>query len=126
MIKRKIRSCLGSITHIKPCLTTKAMLILYKSLLSSHLRYCITRWCFGNRTTINQFQRTCNKFNRVMYGIKRRSCVKNVMIQNELLNIQQVYKIELVYKFQKRTLPNPIQQLFQLKPGVFNLWAMAQ
>ena len=51
-----------------------------------------------------------------MYGIKRRSCVKNVMIQNELLNIRQVYKIELVYKFQKRTLPNPIQQLFQLNP----------
>ena len=53
-----------------------------------------------------------------MYGIKRRGCVKNVMIKNELLNIQQLYESEiaiLMYKFQKRTLPIPIQQLFQLK-----------
>ena len=54
-----------------------------------------------------------------MYGIKRRGCVKNVMIKNGLLNIQQLYESEiaiLMYKFQKRTLPIPIQQLFQLKP----------
>ena len=56
-----------------------------------------------------------------MYGIKRRGCVKNVMIKNELLliNIQQLYKSEIaisMYKFQKCTLPLPIQQLFQLKP----------
>ena len=41
------------------------------------------------------------------------------MIENELLNIWQLYKSEiaiLMYKFQKRTIPIPIQQLFQLKP----------
>ena len=51
-----------------------------------------------------------------MCGIKRRDCVKNVMIKNEL---KQLYRSEiafLMYKFQKRTLPIPIQQLFQLKP----------
>ena len=119
MVKRKIRSSLGSIMRIKPCLTTKAMLILYNSLLLSHLRYCITSWCYGNRTTTNQLQRICNKFIRAMYGIKRRGCVKNVMIKNELLNVEQLYESEiaiLMYKFQKRTLPIPIQQLFQLKP----------
>ena len=76
MIKRKIRSSLGSIMRVKPCLTTKAMLILYNSLLLSHLRYCITSWCFGNRTKINQIQFICNKFIQAMYGIKRRGCVK--------------------------------------------------
>ena len=119
MIKQKIRSSLGSIMRVKPCLTTKAMLILYNLLLLSHLRYCITNWCFGNRIKINQLQRICNKFIRAMYGIKRRGCVKNVMIKNELLNIQQLYESKiaiLMYKFQKRTLPIPIQQLFQLKP----------
>ena len=75
-IKRKIHSSLGSIMRVKPCLTTKAMLILYNSLLLSHLRYCITSWCFGNRTKINQLPSICNKFIRVMYGIKRRLCKK--------------------------------------------------
>ena len=87
MIKRKIRSSLGSIMRVKPWLITKAMLILYNSLLFSHLRYCISSWCFGNRTTINQLQHICSRFIRVMNGIKRRDCVKNVMIKNELLNI---------------------------------------
>ena len=119
MIKQKIRSSLGSIMRVKPCLTTKAIQILYNSLLSSHLRYCITSWCFKNRTRINQLQHICNKLIRAIYGIKRRGCVKNVMIKNELLNIQQLYESEiaiLMYRFQKRTLPTPIQQLFQLKP----------
>ena len=90
--------------RVKRCLTTKAMLILYNSLLLSHLRYCITSWCFKNRTKIHQLQRICNKFIRAMYGIKRRGCVKNVMIKNELLNIQQLYESTiaiLMYKFQK-------------------------
>ena len=119
MIKRKIRSSLGSIMCVKPCLTTKAMLISYDSLLLSHLRYCITSWCYGNSTTINQLQRICNKFIRAMYGIKWRGYVNNVIIKNELLNIEQLYESEiaiLMYKFQKRTLPISIQQLFQLKP----------
>ena len=59
----------------------------------------------------------CNKFIRAMYGIKQRGCVKNVMIKNKLLNIQQLHESEiaiLMYEFQKRTLPIPIQQLFSL------------
>ena len=54
-----------------------------------------------------------------MYGIKRRGCVKNVIIENELLNIQQLYESEiaiLMYRFQKRILSIPIQHFFQLKP----------
>ena len=94
MIKQKIRF-LGSIMRVKPRLTTKAKLILYNSLLSSHLRYCITSWCFGNLTTINQLQSIYNKFIRAMYEIKRRGCVKNVMIKNELLNIQQLYESKI-------------------------------
>ena len=90
MIKQKIRSSLGNIMHVKPFLTIKAMLILYNSLLLSHLRYCITSWCYGSCTTINQLQRICNKFIRAMYGIKQRGCIKNVMIKNKLLNIQQL------------------------------------
>ena len=95
IIKRKIRSSLGSIMRVKPCLTTKAMLILYNSLLLSHLKYCITSWCYEICTTINQLQRICNKFIRAMYGIKRRGCVKNVMIKNELLSNQQLYESEI-------------------------------
>ena len=95
IIKRKIRFSLGSIMRVKPCVTTKAMLILYNLLLSNYLRYYITCWCFENCTTINQLQRIRNKFIRAMYKIKQSGCVKNVMIKNELLNIQQLYESEI-------------------------------
>ena len=90
MIKLKIRSFLGSIMRVKLCLTTKAMLILYNSLLLSHLRYCITSWCFGNRTKINQLQRICNKFIRAMYGIKQRGCVKKCYDQKRAFKYSAV------------------------------------
>ena len=44
MIKRKIRSSLGNIMRVKSCLTTKAMLILYNSLLLGHLRQWFSKF----------------------------------------------------------------------------------
>ena len=76
MIKQKIRSSLGSIMRVKTCLTTKAMLILYNSLLLSHLRYCITNWCYGNCIKINQLQHICNKFIRAIWNKTERLCKK--------------------------------------------------
>ena len=76
MLKRKICFSLGSIMRVKLCLTTKAMLILCNSLLSSHLRYCITSWCVGNRTTINQLQRICNKYSSHVWNKTESLCKK--------------------------------------------------
>ena len=91
---------------------TSAVIVINKVLVQNYLRHSVVSvgktlygtFSFGNRTNINQLQRICNKFIRAMYGIKRRGCVKNVMIKNELLNIQQLYESEiaiLMYKFQK-------------------------
>ena len=65
-------------------LFAKAMLRPYHSLLLSHVRYCITNCCFGNETRIHQLQRICNKFIRLVFGLKKRDSVKNVMKQNGL------------------------------------------
>ena len=62
MIKQKMRAALGAVMRIRSYLSSKAMLSLYHSLLLSHVRYCISDWCFGNETRIQQLQRICNKF----------------------------------------------------------------
>jgi len=118
MLTKKIRSSLGCVIRVKPYLTTEAMLTLYHSLILSHLRYCITSWCFGNTQTINQLQRMCNKFIRAIYNVKRRGSIKEVMAKNELLTIKQLYDSEiaiLMYRFQKNDLPDAFQDIFQLK-----------
>ena len=57
MIKQKMRAALGAVMRIGSYLTAKAMLNLYDSLLLSHVRYCITNWCFGNESKVQQLQR---------------------------------------------------------------------
>ena len=71
------------------------MLSLYHSLLISHFRYCITSWCFGNESQIQELQRICNKFIRLVFNLKRRESVRTVMKENGLLTIKQMYQVEL-------------------------------
>ena len=105
MIKQKMRAALGAVMRIRSHLSSKAMLSLYHSLLLSHVRYCISNWCFGNEIRIHQLQRICNKLIRLVVGLKRRESVKKVMKQNGLLTIQQIYQVEiaiLMYKTGKK------------------------
>ena len=102
-------------------LWSKAMLCLYHSLLLSHVCYCMTNLCFGKETRIHQLQRICNKFIRLVFGLKKRDSVKNVMKQNGLLTIEQVYHVELaifMYKTVKKLHPVAILNLFQLKSSL--------
>ena len=47
MIKQKTRAALGAVMRIRSYLSSKAMLSLCHSLLLSHVRYCISNWCFA-------------------------------------------------------------------------------
>ena len=79
MIKQKMRAALCAVMRVRSYLSSKAMLSLYHSLLISHVRYCITNWCFGNESKTQQLQRICNKFIRLVFNLKRRESVKTVM-----------------------------------------------
>ena len=48
MIKQKMRAALCAVMRVRSYVSSKAMISLYHSLLISHVRYCITNWCFGN------------------------------------------------------------------------------
>ena len=95
MIRQKLRAAFGAVVRIHSYLSFKAMLSLYHSLLLSHVRYCISNWWFGNETRIQQLQRICNKFIRLVFGLKRRESVKKVMKQNGRLTIKQIYQVEI-------------------------------
>ena len=52
MIKQKMGAALSAVMRIRSYLTAKVMLNLYHSLLVSHVRYCVTNWCFGNESKV--------------------------------------------------------------------------
>ena len=61
-VLRKICVGYGTIKKISKHFDKKTLLILYNSLIISHIRYCITTWHIGNKTTASKIQRIANKF----------------------------------------------------------------
>ena len=117
-VKKKMRAALGAVMRIRSFLNKKAMLTLYHSLILSHVRYCVVNWCFGNETMVGQLQRICNKFVRIIFGLNRRSSVKDVMIENGLLTIKKIRDLEIcifMYKYSNQCLPAALQNLFSIK-----------
>ena len=118
IMKQKMRAALDAVMRIRVYSSSEAMLCLYHLLLLSHVCYCTTNWCFGNETRIHQLQSICNKFIRLVFGLKKRDSVKNVMKQNGLLTIEQVYHVELaifMYKTVKKTSPSRNTKLISIK-----------
>ena len=48
MLISKLKSSLYAVMKIKPFLTQEALHTLLHSLILSHIRYCITIWCYGH------------------------------------------------------------------------------
>ena len=66
----KIRSSYCAIRKIRPYLKNKPLHILYYSMIQSHINYCTTTWLHGNRVIANKIQKTCDKFQKMLYPIK--------------------------------------------------------
>ena len=93
---------------MKSLLNRKTLLILYHTLVKSHISYCITSWCFGNTTIINKLQCTVNKLMRFIFNLVKRQTFSYVMKDNNLLIIRQIRDLEIaifVYKFMNKLLP---------------------
>ena len=113
---KKIRSSIYCIKKIKPFLDRKTLLLLYYTLVKSHILYCITSWCFGNETMINKLQCAVNKLMRSIFNVGKRQTVSYVMKDNSLLTIRKIRDIEIatfVCKFMNKLLPLPFDRSFK-------------
>ena len=105
----KLCSCLGATRRIRSFLNQKSLLTLYHSFFNSHLQYCITNWCYSNKTLVNKLQQLCNKFIRVTFGLKRNYDVNDIMSKYKILNINQMLFKEInVLMFKENIGKNPI------------------
>ena len=91
----KIRSSIYCIKKIKPSLDRKTLLLLYHTLVKSHILYCITSWCFDNKTMINKLQCAVNKLMRSIFNVGKRQTVSYHMKDNNLLTIRQIRDLEI-------------------------------
>ena len=104
----KLRSCLSAVKRVRPFLNKKSLLALYYSLYNSHLQYCISNWCFQNKVLIYKLQKLCNRFIRLIFGLKRNSDVSCVMKEHNILNINQIlFKDVNIFMFKQCNGSNP-------------------
>ena len=107
-VLKKIRICYCVTKKIRSFLNNKTFIILYNSLIKSHLQYCILTWCNGNTTMVQKLQSTSNNFIRLMFGLDRRCSVKHLSSKHSILNINQLMETEIahfMYKYHYDHLP---------------------
>ena len=69
MLLSKLKSSLYCVIRVKPYLNKESLLTLFHSLILSHIRYCITTWCFGHNVLLNKLQKICNKFMKMIFTV---------------------------------------------------------
>ena len=92
------------------------LLLLYNSLILSHIRYGIGTWYNGNKTMVQKIEQIVNKFIKMIFGLHHRASVTNIMKDNGIMTIDQINKLELcsfMYKYTKNLLPPCFFNLFQ-------------
>ena len=98
----KLRSCYGVVCKIKSLVNKDSLLLLYHSLIDSHLQYCISNWCFGNSTLITKLHQICNKFLIMVFELPYCSNINGIMKQCNILKINQLYKLRPLYSTNTR------------------------
>ena len=110
LLPKKIIADRGIIQKVKPCVTQKSLRFLYYSMVRSHFQYCISCWCFNNKTLINRLQNTTNKVIRLAFNAKKDD-IKVVMKNRNILTIEQTAQLEIV-KFTQRYFNNMLPDAF--------------
>ena len=115
-VLRKICVSYGTIKKISKHFDKKTLLVLYNSLIISHIRYCITTWHISNKTTASKIQRIANKFIRLTFGLHHRANVTDILQNNNIMTIDQITELEItcfMYKYIKGMLPPCFDHRFQ-------------
>ena len=110
----KIRITCSIVHKIRNHLSQRILLLLYNSMIKSHLQYCIMTWCNGNKTMVKKLQSSVNKFIRLIFKLNYRDSVKTLMQQYSLLTIHQLEELEtasFMYKYLHDDLPVTFRNL---------------
>ena len=84
-VLQKISVSYGTIKKISKHFDKKTLLVLYNSLIISHIRYCITTWHIGNKTTVTKIQQIANKFIRLTFGLHHGANVTDILRNSNIM-----------------------------------------
>ena len=114
-LQKNIRQKTAIVSKVKRQLNSSALLKIYHSLVLGKIRYCISTWCFGNKTVLDSLQRSCNNFIRMVFGLRWRDSIRNIVTTHKIPTIRHLLIKELaciMYKYHDNTLPESLRSLF--------------
>ena len=121
-VHSKINRNLGVVRKIARFLDRNSLLQLYHSLIMSHIRNGIIVWHNSHIALRKKIQACANKFLRMIFYLKPCDNVRDLMKENKLLSVNQIYHFEiakLMHKFTLSSIPKPLHDIFvsQTRPS---------
>ena len=122
-VLNKLRSGLAAARRVKPFLNQGTLIILYHSLMGSHLQYYTSSWYYGNTTITNKLQKMCDKFIRLACGRNRNSDTTDIRQKYEILTIDQLLFEDIavfMFKQSKNINPSLFSKIFVTNHSQYN------
>ena len=114
-ILSKIQRNASIVKKIACFLNRDSLMQLFHSLIVSHIRYGITLWHHSHIEVRRKIQACANKFLRLIYFLNPRDSVENLMKDNNILSVNQMYTFEVAKNMQRLALkdvPNSFLSIF--------------
>ena len=114
-LNKHVRKNLAIVSKFKNQLNSSTLVQIFQSIVLGKIRYCISSWCYGNKTLRDQLQRSCNNFLRMIFGLKWRDSVKPIMKKFKIPTIQSMLINELatlMHKYYSNSIPIALRDLF--------------
>ena len=117
LLLQKTRVNTAVVRRIQRYFNQEILLLLYSSMVKSHLQYYILTWYNGNKTLLQTLQQAANKSIRLIFKLKYGESVKNAMQQNYTLTINQLFEISkltyIMHRYDHGKLPLACQLLLK-------------
>ena len=101
---------------VKNQLNLRAKLNVYHSLIHSHLEYCALIWISSiTKKQLNMLKIVQKKALRIIFSVKYNAHTSNLFQTSKITKVENIFEKEsllMTYKFQNKTLPKAIIDLF--------------
>ena len=114
-ILSKTQRNLGIVRKISCFLNRQSLLQLYHAVIMSHIRYGIIVWHHCHVAIRKKIQACSNKFLRMIFFMGKRESVRELMVEQSILSVNQIYHAEIGKVMQRLalgTIPAPFVTMF--------------
>ena len=109
-ISNKFSNIVGLLNNLKHYLPSHIKLLLYKTLILPHIKYCILVWGHKSDRLFKIQKRPVGTINASNYNAHTEPLYKKCRLL-KLNDIQQIQELKFDYKFKNHQIPKYLQQL---------------